>query len=72
MSVVEVTYYTDPVCPWSWGLEPAMRKLSEDFAGEVRFTYVMCGRSANWKAEPRRTMRRSRSSPHRSRPLRGR
>jgi predicted DsbA family dithiol-disulfide isomerase len=43
MSVVEVTYYTDPVCPWSWGLEPAMRKLSEEFAGEVRFTYVMCG-----------------------------
>jgi hypothetical protein len=43
VSVVEVTYYTDPVCPWSWGLEPAMRKLSEEFAGEVQFTYVMCG-----------------------------
>jgi predicted DsbA family dithiol-disulfide isomerase len=43
MSVVEVTCYTDPVCPWSWGLEPALRKLGEEFAGEVRFTYVMCG-----------------------------
>src|SRR5437763_3111777 len=43
LSLVEVTSFTDPVCPWSWGLEPAMRKLAEEFAGEVRFTYVMCG-----------------------------
>jgi predicted DsbA family dithiol-disulfide isomerase len=43
MSFVEVTGYTDPVSRWSWGLERAMRKLGEEFAGEVRFTYTVRG-----------------------------
>jgi predicted DsbA family dithiol-disulfide isomerase len=43
MPVVQVSYYTDPACPWSWALEPALRKLLRDFAGNLRFTYVMGG-----------------------------
>ena len=43
MAVVHTYYYTDPVCPWSWALEPALRKLSFEFAGSLSVTFVMCG-----------------------------
>jgi predicted DsbA family dithiol-disulfide isomerase len=45
MVVVDVSYYTDPACPWSWALEPALRKLEQGFGESLRFTYVMCGRA---------------------------
>jgi len=41
--VVHTYYYTDPMCPWSWAIEPALRKLSVEFAGEVEMRYAMCG-----------------------------
>ena len=31
------------MCPWSWALEPAARKLAVEFAGGLEVTYVMCG-----------------------------
>jgi putative protein-disulfide isomerase len=43
MPVIQVSYYTDPACPWSWALEPALRKLVWHFSESLRFTYVMCG-----------------------------
>jgi predicted DsbA family dithiol-disulfide isomerase len=43
IAVVHTYYYTDPACPWSWALEPALRKLSREFAGSFMMTYVMCG-----------------------------
>ena len=43
IAVVHTYYYTDPLCPWSWALEPALRKLSHELAGSVSVTYVMCG-----------------------------
>lgn len=43
MNVVQVRYYTDPACPWSWALEPALRRLMQEFAEGLRFRYVMCG-----------------------------
>jgi Thioredoxin len=41
--VVDTYYYTDPMCPWSWALEPVLRKLSVEFAGGLEVSYVMCG-----------------------------
>lgn len=41
--MVEVTYYTDPACPWSWAAEPHVRRILVEFATEVQFTYVMGG-----------------------------
>jgi hypothetical protein len=41
--VIQVLYYTDPACPWSWALEPSLRKLQCVFGESLRFTYVMCG-----------------------------
>jgi hypothetical protein len=41
--VVHTFYYTDPFCPWSWALEPALRKLAVEFTGSFAVRYVMCG-----------------------------
>ena len=43
IAVVHTYYYTDPMCPWSWAIEPALRKLGLEFAGELSMSYVMCG-----------------------------
>jgi putative protein-disulfide isomerase len=43
IAFVHTYYYTDPACPWSWALEPALRKLSHELGGSLAFTYVMCG-----------------------------
>lgn len=43
MAVVHTYYYTDPMCPWSWALEPALRRLFHELDESVAVTYVMCG-----------------------------
>jgi predicted DsbA family dithiol-disulfide isomerase len=45
MAVVHTRYYTDPACPWSWGLEPALRRLMAEFGETLEFEYVMAGMS---------------------------
>ena len=41
--MVHTYYYTDPICPLSWALEPSLRKLSVEFAGSLEMRFVMCG-----------------------------
>lgn len=36
-------YYTDPACPWSWALEPKLRRLEHEFGDELTIRYVMAG-----------------------------
>jgi putative protein-disulfide isomerase len=43
MAVVHTYYYTDPFCPWSWALEPALRKLAVEFGDSLSVTFAMCG-----------------------------
>jgi predicted DsbA family dithiol-disulfide isomerase len=43
VSVVSVTYFTDPFCPWSWAAEPARRRLEVEFGDGLRITYVIGG-----------------------------
>jgi len=40
---VEVRYYSDPACTWSWAAEPALRRLIFEFAGELNFIWGMGG-----------------------------
>ena len=38
---VRVTYFTHPFCPFSWGAEPAWRRLLTEFDGALQVEYVM-------------------------------
>lgn len=40
---VEVRYYSDPACTWSWATEPALRRLIFEFEGELNFVWAMGG-----------------------------
>jgi predicted DsbA family dithiol-disulfide isomerase len=43
MMTVQVRFYTDPACPWSWAGEPALRRMMWEFEGELDFVWVMGG-----------------------------
>src|ERR1051325_1031104 len=43
VTMVHASYHTDPACPRSWGIEPALRRLEVEFGEEVQITYVMGG-----------------------------
>lgn len=47
--IVEITYYTDPLCCWSWALEPQWRRLQYEYRGKIRWQYKMCGLLPGWK-----------------------
>jgi putative protein-disulfide isomerase len=40
---VEVLYFTDPACPWSWATEPSIRRLEWELGDRIRFRPVMGG-----------------------------
>jgi predicted DsbA family dithiol-disulfide isomerase len=40
---VEVRYFSDPACTWSWAAEPALRRIIFEFDGELRFDWAMGG-----------------------------
>ena len=40
---IKVRFYSDPACPWSWGAEPALRRLFWEFDQELDFVWVMGG-----------------------------
>jgi predicted DsbA family dithiol-disulfide isomerase len=43
MMTVQLRFYTDPACPWSWNAEPALRRVMWEFEDEVEFVWVMGG-----------------------------
>ena len=43
MPMIDVHYFTDPLCPWSWAAEPTLRRLQVEFSDQVQITYVMVG-----------------------------
>jgi putative protein-disulfide isomerase len=50
--MARVAYHTDPACPWSWALEPAVRKLMVEFGGGLEWTFVMGGLGRSLAREP--------------------
>ncbi len=40
---VQVRYYTDPACIWSWGAEPLVRRLMWEFGDALELRWVMGG-----------------------------
>ena len=53
MMTVQVRFYTDPACPWSWAAEPALRRLMWEFEGELDFVWVMGGLARRYGREYR-------------------
>jgi putative protein-disulfide isomerase len=49
MMTVQVRFYTDPVCPWSWAAEPALRRLMWEFEDELEFVWVMGGLARSYE-----------------------
>jgi putative protein-disulfide isomerase len=45
---VEITFYTDPLCCWSWAMDPPFRKLEENFGNSLSTTYKMAGLLPSW------------------------
>lgn len=45
---VQITYYTDPLCCWSWAFEPQWRRLQYAFGDQLVCTYRMAGMIAGW------------------------
>lgn len=46
---LEISFYTDPLCCWSWAFEPQWRRLQYEFRGSIVFRYVMSGLLPSWK-----------------------
>lgn len=49
---VSVCYLTDPACPWSWSIEPAVRRLMVEFGDGLSWTFVMAGLARDFAAPP--------------------
>ncbi|WP_245558419.1 DsbA family protein [Fulvivirga imtechensis] len=47
---VEIEYFTDPLCCWSWAFEPQWRRLRYEYKDQVRWKYRMTGLLSDWKA----------------------
>ena len=46
---LEIIYYTDPLCCWSWAMEPQLRKLRYIFREQISLRYCMGGLVPDWK-----------------------
>ena len=48
-AVLRVDYYTDPLCCWSWALEPQVRRLRYSFGDKIYWNNIMSGMLPDWK-----------------------
>lgn len=46
---VEIQFYTDPLCCWSWAFEPQWRRLRYEYSGKIKWRYRMAGLLPNWQ-----------------------
>jgi putative protein-disulfide isomerase len=45
---IEITYYTDPLCCWSWAFEPQWRKFAFRYRQFISWRYCLCGLIPDW------------------------
>ncbi|MGI9090925.1 MAG: DsbA family oxidoreductase [Gemmatimonadaceae bacterium] len=45
---MQITYYTDPLCSWSWAFEPVYRRLRYEFGDRIRWRNRMGGMIPGW------------------------
>ena len=46
--LINITYYTDPLCCWSWAFECERQKLVADFENKISWRYCMGGLLPAW------------------------
>ena len=46
--LISITYYTDPLCCWSWVFEPEWKKILADFNHVIIWRYCMGGLLPAW------------------------
>jgi putative protein-disulfide isomerase len=47
---IKVKFYTDPLCCWSWALEPHWKKLLQQYGDMISYEYVMGGMIPRWES----------------------
>lgn len=47
--MLEIVYYTDPLCCWSWAFEPHWQRLRSELGSQMRWHYCMGGLLPNWE-----------------------
>lgn len=47
---VEIEYFTDPLCCWSWAFEPQWRKFINENSHLISWRYRMGGMLTDWKS----------------------
>ncbi|WP_298708963.1 DsbA family protein [Chitinophaga sp.] len=47
---LRLTYFTDPLCCWSWALEPVWQQVRETWQGQLQWRYVMGGLIKDWSS----------------------
>lgn len=47
--VVEIRYYTDPLCAWCWAFEPVWDRLLCEFGDQLGARLVLGGMIADWR-----------------------
>lgn len=45
---LNITYFTDPLCCWSWVFEPVWQQLRDDLAPVLTYRYCMGGMLPSW------------------------
>jgi putative protein-disulfide isomerase len=45
---LKILYFTDPSCSWCWATEPVIKKICEEYSGQVRVVYKMGGLLESW------------------------
>lgn len=48
-SRLDITYYTDPLCCWSWAFEPVWKQLRADPRYALHIRYCMGGMLSSWE-----------------------
>ncbi|MBS1606888.1 MAG: DsbA family protein [Bacteroidetes bacterium] len=47
---IKIIYYTDPLCCWSWAMQPQWQKFLERLGAKPDITYIMGGLLPSWKS----------------------
>ncbi|HTI92699.1 MAG TPA: DsbA family protein [Puia sp.] len=48
ITTIEISFYTDPLCCWSWVMQPQWKKLLDEFGDSLHVTYKMVGLLPSW------------------------